>query len=562
MPTVHAINDVVLQCQRLRGRGELSGAEQRCRRALVQIVSNGRLLFESGSNAYAAGDPIAARKRFRQSAVVLPDASAVHFNIGVCERALGRHEHACHALRKTLVIDPRSGGALDALAQSSNMLGKFDQAIALGIQQTLLLPYKPKPYATLGFIAWRSNRFKHALTALRMSLILDPAARDVDMNLANVLVRLKRFPEAEARYRRLARLAENDATPWLNLGIALVEAGNWRSAAAAYARYAWLTRGCPWNLRDVDPLPELPASSDIVPSRRTAWHALEFERRQLRYLLNQKLLPPDFEREANAYDRLIDNLDEKRRRAIAFDLTDAEMGEISRYHGRLAHTSPTGWPNGADRSATNPKLDWQKVEAAYHQSTPNLTIIDDFLTPSALSALRRFCLESTFWFELKGAGYLGAYFRDGFNDPLLLAIAEELTGRMPDIFAGQPLRMIWAYNYEQSMVGINPHADFARINVNFWITPDEANLDPETGGLLIYRRPAPESWGFEQYNGAPGAEIMEFLGDDAHNPIRVPHRQNRAVIFDSRLFHETDRLKFRDGFENRRINITMLFGGH
>ena len=156
---------------------------------------------------------------------------------------------------------------------------------------------------------------------------------------------------------------------------------------------------------------------------------------------------------------------------------------------------------------------------------------------------------------------MGAYFREGFNDPLLLAIADELAEKMPMVFADQPLRMMWAYNYEQSMVGINPHADFAGVNVNFWITPDSANLEPETGGLLVYRRPAPAHWNFEQYNAAPGSEILEYLGEDAKRPIRVAHRQNRAVIFDSRLFHETDRLNFRLGFENRRINVTMLFGG-
>jgi len=35
----------------------------------------------------------------------------------------------------------------------------------------------------------------------------------------------------------------------------------------------------------------------------------------------------------------------------------------------------------------------------------------------------------------------------------------------------------------------------------------------------------------------------------------VPYKQNRAVIFDSRLLHATD-----PGFRNRRINLTYLFG--
>jgi len=32
------------------------------------------------------------------------------------------------------------------------------------------------------------------------------------------------------------------------------------------------------------------------------------------------------------------------------------------------------------------------------------------------------------------------------------------------------------------------------------------------------------------------------------------------VIFDSNLFHKTDRIDFREGYENRRINVTMLYG--
>jgi hypothetical protein len=42
--------------------------------------------------------------------------------------------------------------------------------------------------------------------------------------------------------------------------------------------------------------------------------------------------------------------------------------------------------------------------------------------------------------------------------------------------------------------------------------------------------------------------------------VTIPHRANRAVIFDSDLFHETDRIAFKDGYVNRRINITMLYG--
>jgi hypothetical protein len=35
------------------------------------------------------------------------------------------------------------------------------------------------------------------------------------------------------------------------------------------------------------------------------------------------------------------------------------------------------------------------------------------------------------------------------------------------------------------------HADFAAINVNFWISPDETNLDSKTGGMIVYELEVP-----------------------------------------------------------------------
>jgi hypothetical protein len=95
--------------------------------------------------------------------------------------------------------------------------------------------------------------------------------------------------------------------------------------------------------------------------------------------------------------------------------------------------------------------------------------------------------------------------------------------------------------------------------VNFWITPDEANLDPAHGGLVIWDKPAPLDWDFAKYNVDPqtGRAFLERQGAKA---ITVPYRANRAVIFDSDLFHETDAIHFAPGYCNRRINLTLLYG--
>ena len=54
--------------------------------------------------------------------------------------------------------------------------------------------------------------------------------------------------------------------------------------------------------------------------------------------------------------------------------------------------------------------------------------------------------------------------------------------------------------------------------------------------------------------------MAQFLEEARDEPVTVPYRRNRVVIFDSDLFHRTDDLDFRPGYENRRINVTMLFG--
>ena len=107
--------------------------------------------------------------------------------------------------------------------------------------------------------------------------------------------------------------------------------------------------------------------------------------------------------------------------------------------------------------------------------------------------------------------------------------------------------------------GINVHADFARVNLNFWITPDGANLDPQAGGLIVYNEPAPPSWSFAEYNKDEG-KIRDFLKSRNAESQRIPYRCNRAVLFNSSLFHETDTIHFKEGYENRRINVTYLFG--
>ena len=86
---------------------------------------------------------------------------------------------------------------------------------------------------------------------------------------------------------------------------------------------------------------------------------------------------------------------------------------------------------------------------------------------------------------------------------------------------------------------------------------------PLSEGLIVYTKPPPLDWSFFQFNNEHGGaahdrRIKKLLKDSAK--IVVPYRQNRILLFKSDLMHSTDKVKFKPGFKNRRINLTFLFG--
>jgi hypothetical protein len=66
----------------------------------------------------------------------------------------------------------------------------------------------------------------------------------------------------------------------------------------------------------------------------------------------------------------------------------------------------------------------------------------------------------------------------GFNCPLLLQIAEELSEALPRVIGDRyPLRQLWGFkNAPHLPADSTNHADFAAVNVNFWITARIARM--------------------------------------------------------------------------------------
>jgi len=201
--------------------------------------------------------------------------------------------------------------------------------------------------------------------------------------------------------------------------------------------------------------------------------------------------------------------------------------------------------------------DYAAIEEQYFAE--GIVVIDDFLSADALETFRRYCEESTVWKASYQRGYVGAMLRQGFCPEVLLRIAHELKGAMPSVIGDSSLLQAWAYKYDQRLDGINMHADFAKVNVNFWITPDDACVDRTKGGMVVFNRRVPDHWTFSEYN-SDAEKLGVYVRVHNAEGVRVPHRANRCVLFDSKLIHRTDDMHFRPGYENRRVNVTLLYG--
>jgi hypothetical protein len=250
-----------------------------------------------------------------------------------------------------------------------------------------------------------------------------------------------------------------------------------------------------------------------------------------------------------------------------FQRQDVENGIMGVYN-RALHVPdvPATRADGSHIPIFGETLNPAQIQREWVESN-GIVVVDDVLSKETLDLIQQKIMwESTVWYQTKlpqrFGGYAGAYIDDGLHQRILLQLSIELRKLLPDIFDGHPLKYMWAYKYDSdsNFGGINLHADEAAINVNLWLTPNEANIDPNSGGLVIYTVKPPQDWDFELYNRDTDFVYEHLLKPSGFANITVPYRVNRAVIFDSALFHNSDEFTFRKGYKNRRINLTLLYG--
>lgn len=467
-----------------------------------------------------------------------PDA--LHLR-GVLAQHLGQNDVAESFIRRALTINPRFTDAYYNLGIALEGQGKLDDAVAAYRESIRLSGESPDAFHNLGNCLRELGRLNESIECQRQSIAINPRDPNTQNSLGVALYDAGALDEAIAACDRAIALDPDYAAAYGNKAGVLLAQGRVEDAVSAFRRAAELRHGHGKPSSQVEKIPQ---------------HRIHHDAEQVRYLQARGIFPTEYEGYAQALCKLDGRLAAEPHATETVTFGGGINEILAPSFNEFVYLSSGARSSSASIS---PELDVEAIERSYLESRPEIVVVDDFLSSEALTGLQAYCLESTIWKRNYANGYISAKLGHGFECPLLLQISEELRKRFARIFADHRLGQAWAFKYDSHMHGVNLHADFAAVNVNFWITPDSANRDPDTGGLIIWDESSPRSWGFRDYN-QNSQKMRDFLTARGARPIKVPYRGNRAIIFNSSLFHETDRIDFEEGYENRRINVTLLYG--
>ncbi|HEY7246695.1 MAG TPA: tetratricopeptide repeat protein [Xanthobacteraceae bacterium] len=394
----------------------------------------------------------------------------------------------------------------------------------------------------LGVIAAARGEPHSAIQCFDAAIAAEPRYAAAHFNRAAALQALGRWPQAIAGFSRASALDPGCYEAHRALGFLWLAEGERGRALDHFARTYELRRG--------EDRADIAIGSLTSATRGKLLHDAE----QFHFLAERRRDRQGFSALARTYEAVARSFPEQPTK-----LSPEQTAMLGDDYNTAINAYAA--PELPSRAVTE-REDREEIMRVFQHRQGSAIHFDGLLTPPALFRLRQFLLESTVWHDFNHiGGFVASYLEDGLACPLLLQIADEIRQTFPEILANRPLSQAWAFKGLQAGAAVEAHADDAAISLNFWLTPDAANLDPRRGGLAVCRTPPPSHWQMASYN-ADSARVAELMAGHAQDTLYVPYRENRAVLFESRLFHRSDAPHFAPGYQNHRINITMLFGRH
>jgi Flp pilus assembly protein TadD len=164
-----------------------------------------------------------------------PDIAYAHFQLAYAYTALKRVDDAQSEYERATALDPKMS---EAYLNLGILLSQKDPAAAAAALRKAvdLLPSQSRPRFLLGYALERSGDTPGAAASFEAALHLDPRDLETTVHLGNIYLGLKRYSEAEAKFRGALEIQPNSPHALLGLAQSL-DAQKKPEAADAYANY-------------------------------------------------------------------------------------------------------------------------------------------------------------------------------------------------------------------------------------------------------------------------------------------------------------------------------------
>ena len=451
-----AIQQSLALAVRHHNSGDLLKAEGIYQQILQADPNQPVALHLLGVIAHQMGKPDIAVDLITKATAIKPDYAEAHSNLGAALRNLGKLDEAMASYHKAIAIKPDYAEAHNNLGNAFKDLGKLDEAVASYRKAIAVKPDYAEAQYNLGLALRNLGKLDEAVASYHKALAIKSDFAEAHSDLGNALQDLGRLEAAVTSYHKALAIKPDHAEAHSNLAIVLNSDGRRSEALEHFKRSLELERGG----NPIDPHHE----SFRFINKTKMNHDIE----QFMYLASLGHETERFQSLARVYEAVDAEIEWPSDDKMVIPLNDDHRQHLGDTYNRPIHLLEAPEVTGSSLCGS---LDVEKITADYFAHASGMTYFDDLLNPTALASLRRFLLGSTIWFNFRyGGGYLGAMLKDGLSCPLLLQIADDLRQTFPDIFKNHQLNQLWAFKYDSRYAGIEVHADFAAVNVNFWIT--------------------------------------------------------------------------------------------
>jgi len=351
-----------------------------------------------------------------------PNNVNANSNLGIVFNKLTEYQKAIDCHKKVLQIEPNNADAYNNLGINYKQLGETDLAKSHLYKAIEINPNHANAYNNLGTLLKSLGEHEKALSTFKKALAIEPNFFKAQANLANT------YLDQQKDFEKIVTESHKALSTY-------------QKVSKIYSQSVPLFR----LKHDVE-------QAEYLKSKNYEINGLNEFYDIGKEILNKK---ENEENESNFNKEIL--------------LKDSEIQSLLPFcKNQYIYQTPK-----LSGSVLNPDKDWNQIEMEYLNSAKQIIYIDDFLSKEAIKELREFSLVSKVWIHQMPNKYLGAFSDSGFINPLHIQLGTDLQKKLPKLFGKYNIGKFWGFKYDTTLgKGIGIHADFAYLNLNFWITPD------------------------------------------------------------------------------------------